>query len=97
MGITYVGGNAELYGRGRYEFDELYCDGDVIVKGSIANAVDVVIKKNRSNQGCVKNTGSGDSYNKIWCGSILRFDSVFEQSNYVGNRKWRNHCDEDAA
>ncbi|SMR90557.1 hypothetical protein SAMN04515609_2628 [Caldicellulosiruptor bescii] len=74
MGITYVGGNAELYGRGRYEFDELYCDGDVIVKGSIANAVDVVIKKIGVIRGALRIQDQGTV--TIKSGAVVYCDSI---------------------
>lgn len=74
MGKTYVGGNAELYGRGRYEFDELYCDGDVIVKGSIANAVDVVIKKIGVIRGVLRIQDQGTV--TIKSGAVVYCDSI---------------------
>lgn len=74
MGITYVGGNAELYGRGRYEFDELYCDGNVIVKGSTANAVDVVIKKIGVIRGALRIQDQGTV--TIKSGAVVYCDSI---------------------
>ncbi|WPX08012.1 tapirin [Anaerocellum danielii] len=74
MGITYVGGNAELYGRGNYEFEEFYCDRDVIVKGSTVNTVNVTIKKTGVIRGTLRIQDQGTV--TIKSGAVVYCDSI---------------------